>query len=819
MLILSTVSEGAIQHAQGTTTSRELWLALERAFAPHTSSREYTLKTQLLRIEMKPDESSFAYLTRAQEYATALANIGEPMKEKDLVMLIISGLRTEYNGLKTAALTKQLALNELHALFADHDYMHQKNDNIVPPTQAFTAALKPPPVSGSVQSVQPSDAAVQAVQQLAAQLGLQLQIPSQPQAFYTNRSSNNRNNRSNNNRGRGGFSQQTNRNNGGNKNQFSWATNQNTVYGSCNRCGIGHIPSLCPNRDPTTIRPRQQPSANYADYRSQESSTWLSDTGSSHHVAPDLSGFDNYETYYGSDSLHVGNGKGLPILHIGSKNLHSPNRTFHLRNILHVPQIKQNLLSVQKFCYDNHVYFEFHASFFCVKDEATHTTLLTGPSTDGLYSFNIPRFQTIPKVAFSAVRASNIWHQRLGHPHPQLLKSMLSTFHLPLNDNCSSSFCDSCSIGKSSKQHLLNSNFKSSHVLDLVFCDVWGPSAVTSVEGHNYFLLCVDHYSKFMWFFPFKLKSDVFTILKQFIVMAERQFGTKLKQVQTDWGGEFRNLSNLFRSLGVIHRLSCPHTSEQNGTVERRHRHVVETGLTLLAHSHVPYRFWNYAFDTAVYLINRMPSRNNSSVSPFQHLFKRSPDYSFLRVFGSQCFPHLRPYNKHKIEFRSTPCVFLGYSPDHHGYRCLDTQTDRLYIARHVRFNELCFPFGRPTRPTTTPTEPEPEPYISTYPDPYTPDESSPPDDPHATPSSPNPTPSTPIPTPPPPPPPPIFQTYQRRPKPPNTTTTFPDQPSTAPQPTASSHTNQPAQTQAPRQRPPNLRPNPKPTTPFNVYL
>ncbi|KAI3817780.1 hypothetical protein L1987_11578 [Smallanthus sonchifolius] len=79
------------------TTSRDLWLSLERAYAPNTASREYTLKTQLLRITMKGDETPLTYLSRVTEYATALANIGEPMKDKDLVMLTFSSLREEYN--------------------------------------------------------------------------------------------------------------------------------------------------------------------------------------------------------------------------------------------------------------------------------------------------------------------------------------------------------------------------------------------------------------------------------------------------------------------------------------------------------------------------------------------------------------------------------------------------------------------------------------------------------------------------------------------------------------------------------------------------
>ncbi|GKC54865.1 putative RNA-directed DNA polymerase [Tanacetum coccineum] len=367
--------------------------------------------------------------------------------------------------------------------------------------------------------------------------------------------------------------------------QFDWASTQNTVYGTCNRCGIGHIPSQCPNRDPSTIHTR--PSANFANTGAQSSNAftnWHSNTGANSHVTPDLETMDNSEAYYGDDALYVGNSKGLPMLHIGSYKVYLPQKTFSLKNILHVPEISHNLLSVHKFCHDNDVFLEFHTSYFVVKDESTHTTLLTGPSKHGLYTITLPQLKSINKVSFSAVRASpTIWHRRLEHPHQRLLRSMLSNFSLPVTNKSLSNFCNSCTLGKSSKLPLFESGFRNNNILDLVYCDVWGPTPLLSFEGHRYFMLCVDHHSCYMCIYHLARKYDVYSTFKSFVQMVECQFTTKLKNVQTDWGGEFCSLAAFFSSLGIIHWRSCPHTSEQNGFVERRNHHVVETSLTLLA--------------------------------------------------------------------------------------------------------------------------------------------------------------------------------------------------------------------------------------------
>lgn len=105
-----------------------------------------------------------------------------------------------------------------------------------------------------------------------------------------------------------------------------------------------------------------------------------------------------------------------------------------------------------------------------------------------------------------------------------------------------------------------------------------------------------------------------------------------------------------------------------NGTVERKHRHIVENGLALLANASMPLRFWDEAFRTLVYLMNRLPTPILNGPTPVEVLFKVSPQYNTLRMFGCSCFPNIRDFNQHKLQFRSIECTLLGYSVNHKGY-------------------------------------------------------------------------------------------------------------------------------------------------------
>lgn len=115
----------------------------------------------------------------------------------------------------------------------------------------------------------------------------------------------------------------------------------------------------------------------------------------------------------------------------------------------------------------------------------------------------------------------------------------------------------------------------------------------------------------------------------------------------------------------------------------------------MMFESKMPQKYWVEALSTSNFLSNLLPTTTlPSAQSPYQKLYGKPHDYSSLRTFGCACFPILREYVSNKFDPRSLKCVFLGYNEKYKGYRCLFPPTGRVYISRHVIFDESFFPFA-----------------------------------------------------------------------------------------------------------------------------
>jgi transposase InsO family protein len=160
-----------------------------------------------------------------------------------------------------------------------------------------------------------------------------------------------------------------------------------------------------------------------------------------------------------------------------------------------------------------------------------------------------------------------------------------------------------------------------------------GP-APSSFGHHGYYVSFIDDFSKFTWNYLLKHRSNVIDKFHSFQAHVERLFNCKILAMLTDWGGEYQKLSSFFYRIGITHLVSCPHTHQQNGVVERKRHHIIEVGLVLLAHASMPLKFWDEAFQTSTFLINRLPTPVINYGSPIEKLFATKPAYSFLKAFG-----------------------------------------------------------------------------------------------------------------------------------------------------------------------------------------
>jgi hypothetical protein len=138
----------------------------------------------------------------------------------------------------------------------------------------------------------------------------------------------------------------------------------------------------------------------------------------------------------------------------------------------------------------------------------------------------------------------------------------------------------------------------------------------------------------------------------------------------------------------------CPYMSPQNGKVAHMIRTTNDVMRSLLFQASLPARYWAENLYAATYLLNLLPTKAISAPSPHFALFDTTPSYAHLRVFGCACYPNTSATAPHKLAPRSCRCVFLGYSSEHKGYRCLDLITNRLLVSWHIVFDESSFPFA-----------------------------------------------------------------------------------------------------------------------------
>jgi len=420
------------------------------------------------------------------------------------------------------------------------------------------------------------------------------------------------------------------------------------------------------------------------------SPSWIMDTGASHHLTGKFEILTNVR-----DMAPV-----LIVLADGRERVSSKEGSIRLgtdlvmKSVFYVEEFQSDLISIGQLMDENHCVLQMAEHFLVVQDRISRTLIGAGVRVGGTFHFRSTEFAA--SVTTREETKYALWHNRMGHPAAKVV-GLLPDISVSISSTNLNKACDICLRAKQTRTSFLLSLNKTLDIFELIHCDLWGPYRVPSHSGAKYFLTIVDDYSRGVWLYLLADKTEAPVHLQNFFALTERQFHRKVKTVRSDNGTEFMCLTKFFRENGIAHERSCVSTPEQNGRVERKHRHILNVARALRFQAGLPIEFWGECVLTAAYLINRTPSSVLNNVTLYERIHKKPPQFNHLLVFGSLCYAHNQRRHGDKFESRSRKCIFVGYPLGQKGWRLYDVETQEFFVSRDVVFSESEFPFSQGT--------------------------------------------------------------------------------------------------------------------------
>jgi hypothetical protein len=234
-----------------------------------------------------------------------------------------------------------------------------------------------------------------------------------------------------------------------------------------------------------------------------ELNTWLIDSGCTSHISKFLSIFSSIDRSV-QPKIKLGNGDIVQAKGKGTVAVNINRGIKTITNVLYIPELDQNLLSVAQMFRNGYEVF-FKERFCFITD--THDSEITKIKMDG-NSFYL-KLDAVKGHVFSAKIDENIlWHKRFGHYN---LKSLKLLYDTGMVKNMSEIYvttqtCGSCELGKQHRQPFPKGISKrATHKLELVHSDICGPMSTASLSNNMYFILFIDDFSRMTWVYFLKL--------------------------------------------------------------------------------------------------------------------------------------------------------------------------------------------------------------------------------------------------------------------------------------------------------------------------
>lgn len=465
---------------------------------------------------------------------------------------------------------------------------------------------------------------------------------------------------------------------------------QNSFTVKCYFCGKkGHVKKDCSKRKAWFEKKGKKFSfvcyeSNLAEVPSN--TCWI-DSRDTTHITNDMQGYLSTRKPKESERfVYIGNRLKAEVVAVGTYRLIlETGHQMDLENTFYVPSISRNLVSLSKL--DR---VGYSVLFNCGKLNLMFKSKVIGSGNlcDGLYKITLnPEFAQSLVTLHSNIglkhgliteRSSILWHRRLGHISRNRIEKLVKNGILENLDFTDFQICVDC-IKRKQTKHTKKGATRSNELLEIIHTDICGPLNIPCLSGEKYFITFIDNFSRYGYVYLIHEKSQAVDILEVYITEVERQLDRKVKIVRSDRGGEYYGkydesgqnpgpFAKFLEKKGICAQYTMPGTPQQNGVAERRNRTLKDMVRSMLSYSIVPISMWGEALKTAMYILNRVPSKAVPT-TPFELWTGRKPSLRHLHIWGYLAEAIIFNPQEKKLDSRTIAGYFIGYPDKSKGYK------------------------------------------------------------------------------------------------------------------------------------------------------
>ncbi|UYV64621.1 hypothetical protein LAZ67_3001351 [Cordylochernes scorpioides] len=660
-LIILSLSDDLTIIFRGDKRAKRIWYDIKKRFEGSLENKRIDLMLDLARLKLNPNENVNMYIVRAQKLVQEITQLGKTVTERELVRYIVEGLTPNFDTIAAAlSINREISLPDLRQALLDFEKKRQ--DRSKNHENAFRSS------------------------------GNQFKEKS---CFICKRKGHFKKDCWFNPDNKGNQKNTTNKNNMASTRNYHKGPKQNKDTA---RSAIQER-----TEEPSQRRDSTSEYALHVITREERPTTqdvWIIDSACTSHMTSHGDWIEHKteerrSIQVAEEGRHIeSTSSGLIQATVQGKD--KLNNAVTLHNVLHVPHLKGNLMSIPSVVRrGNSVLLNSEGAYIYSSDDKL---IGTGNFDGNMYTLNLSRLPEATHVPnehclISKDNSRTAWHRRLGHPSDNKLDLILKNNLLKGLDSINGTLdqCDACSLGKMTKVPYVHTDGnQESYPFEAIYVDLCGPMRINSLGGSKYFLTIVDGFSRRIFVEFLKDKLSAAEVLKKFIVKRENELNSKLKRLRTDNGTEFinKNLETFIESKGIKHELTTPYTPRSNGKVERANRTLLDKGRTLLADSQLPLHFWAEAVNTAAYLYNLTPTTNDPDTTPMEKWKGKKPSVSHIMRFGCEVFYKLENHQRHKLEAKSKRGIFVGYSRCRRAYRVFDITARVILETADIHFRE-----------------------------------------------------------------------------------------------------------------------------------